>query len=87
MLEKLISPCQSAFMQGRWILENQVVVQEMLHSFKTRKLRARLMAIKLDLHKASDRVNWNFLQLVLSNFGFNEIIHQLNNGLCLFHLL
>ena len=34
-----------------------MVVQEMLHSFKTRKLRAGLMAIKLDLQKAYDRVN------------------------------
>ena len=31
------------------------------------------MAIKLDLQKAYDKVNWNFLKVVLLHFGFNEI--------------
>ena len=30
------------------------------------------MAIKLDLQKAYDRVNWKFLSAVLLHFGFNE---------------
>ena len=30
------------------------------------------MAVKIDLQKAYDRVNWNFLQVVLKNFGFDE---------------
>ena len=30
------------------------------------------MAIKLDLQKAYDRVNWKFLSIVLLHFGFNE---------------
>ena len=30
------------------------------------------MAIKLDLQKAYDRVNWSFLNAVLLHFGFNE---------------
>uniref|UniRef100_A0A2N9GNN9 Reverse transcriptase domain-containing protein n=1 Tax=Fagus sylvatica TaxID=28930 RepID=A0A2N9GNN9_FAGSY len=73
LLHKLISPCQSAFIPGRWIAENGVIVHEMLHSFKKRKVKNGLMAIKLDLQKAYDRVNWNFLQAVLRNFGFNDI--------------
>ena len=73
LLHKLISPCQSAFISRRWIAENGVIVHEMLHSFKKRKVKNGLMAIKLDLQKAYDRVNWNFLQAVLRNFGFNDI--------------
>ena len=57
ILHKLISPTQVAFIPGRWIAENQVIVHEMLHSFKTRKVKFGLMAIKIDLQKAYDRVN------------------------------
>ena len=72
ILHKLISPTQVAFIPRRWIAENQIVVQHMLHSFKTRKVKFGLTAIKIDLQKAYDRVNWNFLQAVLKNFGFDE---------------
>ena len=72
ILHKLISPTQAAFISGRWIAENQIVVQEMLHSFKTRKVKSGLMDVKIDLQKAYNRVNWRFLQVVLKNFGFDE---------------
>lgn len=55
LLHKIISPCQSTFLRGKWITENQVLVQELLHSFKIRKVKAGLMAVKLDLQKAYDR--------------------------------
>lgn len=70
LLHNLISLYQSAFSPGRWIVENQVIVQELLHSFKTRKVKSGLMAIMLDLQKAYDRVNWSFLKVVLTRFGF-----------------
>ena len=73
VLHKLISPCQSAFIHNRWIDENQVIIQEMLHSFKARKMKEGLMAIKLDHQKAYDRVNWSFIKVVLIKFGFNEV--------------
>ena len=49
LLDKMISPAQSAFIPNRWIAENQIIVQEVLHSFKTHKTKPGLMAIKLDL--------------------------------------
>ena len=72
LFDKLVLPTQSAFIPNRWIAENQIVVQEILHSFKTRKTKPGLMAIKLDLQKAYDRVNWKFLEAILLHFGFNE---------------
>lgn len=57
LLPNLISPTQSAFISGRWITENEVVVQEVFHNFKRRKLEVGAMVIKLDLQKAYDKVN------------------------------
>lgn len=57
VLHKLISRCQSMFILGRWIIENQVVVHEMRHNFKVKIVKTGFMAIKLDLQKAYDRVN------------------------------
>ena len=34
VIPNLVSPTQSAFIPGRWIAENQLIVQEILHSFK-----------------------------------------------------
>ena len=72
VLDKLISPSQSAFVPGRWIAENQLFVHELLHSFKRRKVKGGFIALKIDLQKAYDKVNWSFLQTVLRNFGFKE---------------
>lgn len=72
LLHKLISPNQASFTPRRWIVENQVVVQEMLHNFKTRKIKSGLMALKLYLQKAYDKMNWGFLKVVLMKFGFDE---------------
>jgi hypothetical protein len=49
VLPSLISPAQSAFIPGRWIAENQLIVQEILHSFKTRRVQGGFVAMKLDL--------------------------------------
>ena len=72
-LPKLISPTQFVFIPDRWIIENQVIVHELIHSFKTRKIKTWQMAINLDLQKAYDKVNWDFLKSVLSKFGFYDM--------------
>ena len=61
-----------AFILGRWIAENQLLVHEVLHIFKRRNVTGGFLALKIDLQKAYDRVNWKFLQAVLVNFGFHE---------------
>lgn len=56
LLSKLHGAYQSSFILGRWVAENEVIVQEVLHSFNRRKLKDGMMAIKLQ--KAYDRANW-----------------------------
>ena len=72
LLDKIISPTQFAFIPNLWIAENQVIIQELLHGFKTQRPKAGLMAIKLDLQKAYNRVNQSFIKSVLLHLGFNN---------------
>eukprot|EP00253_Pinus_taeda_P017254 PITA_17254 len=70
LLDKLISAEQIGFVEGRQILDGLVVTQEVIHSLKVKKQKG--MMIKLDLSKAYDRLNWNYLEKVLESFGFNR---------------
>lgn len=53
----LIGPCQSSFVPDRHSGDNIIVAQE----DKLEKGRTSWMAIKLDLEKAYDRLNWKFI--------------------------
>uniref|UniRef100_A0A803PRV9 Reverse transcriptase domain-containing protein n=1 Tax=Cannabis sativa TaxID=3483 RepID=A0A803PRV9_CANSA len=69
---RLVSPFQSAFIPGRWIAECPIMAQEVLHSLKRKKGKHGVMAVKTDMSKAYDRLEWNFLHRVLKANGFSE---------------
>ncbi|KAK3205160.1 hypothetical protein Dsin_019206 [Dipteronia sinensis] len=70
-LHDLISTNQSAFVPGRQIFDNVLVAFETLHSIAQKKIgKKRLMAIKLDMSKAYDRVKWSFLGAVMLKMNF-----------------
>uniref|UniRef100_A0A803NK38 Reverse transcriptase domain-containing protein n=1 Tax=Cannabis sativa TaxID=3483 RepID=A0A803NK38_CANSA len=71
-IDKLISPFQSAFVPGRWIAECSILTQELVHTIKRKKGKGGLMALKLDMLKAYDRIEWNFLHEVLKGNGFDS---------------
>jgi mannosylglycoprotein endo-beta-mannosidase len=70
IMNRLISPQQSAFIQGRYILESVVVAHELVHSLS--KSGEPGLILKLDYEKAYDRVNWDFLFEILRTRGFNN---------------
>ena len=70
-LSSLISPVQAAFIPGRRGTDNVCIAQELLHTLDNKKKgRVGYMAIKLDLEKAYDRLEWNFVHRVLEAFHF-----------------
>ena len=73
VLPHLISKHQSAFIKGHLITDNIMVAFETLHYMKNRNSgKNGFMALKLDISKAYDQVEWSFLREVMKRMGFNE---------------
>ncbi|KAG7543468.1 Reverse transcriptase domain [Arabidopsis thaliana x Arabidopsis arenosa] len=69
----VISDSQAAFVPGRSITDNVLIAHELLHSLKSRRdCQNAYLAIKTDISKAYDRVEWNFLERVMKQMGFDQ---------------
>ena len=69
LIPKLVDGRQSAFVQGRSISENIMLMQQFLRN-SHRSGGTPRCAIKVDLLKAYDSIEWNFLFNVLKVVGF-----------------
>lgn len=58
---------------GQIIFDNAIIAFETLHYMKNKnKGRKGAMALKLDMSKAFDRVDWFFLHKMLCKLGFHK---------------
>ena len=69
-LDKLISPHQTIFVPGRKGVDNTIIVQEVVHSLSKKKGKVGYMALKIDLGKAHDKLEWSFIRDVLIRANF-----------------
>ena len=67
-LDKLISPLQMAFVPGRKGVNNVIIAEEIIHSLGSlgkKKGKTRYMALKIDLEKTYDKLEWSFIRDML----------------------
>ncbi|GAU14523.1 hypothetical protein TSUD_250650 [Trifolium subterraneum] len=63
-LDRYVSEEQSAFVEGRSILDNALIAIEIIHALKRRTKGTKgELALKIDISKAYDKVDWGFLRV------------------------
>jgi hypothetical protein len=67
-LSNCLSSEQLGFLKGRRIQEAIGLAHETLHSIKKKNIKS--LVLKLDLKKAYDSIDWEYLRVVLLSVGF-----------------
>jgi hypothetical protein len=70
ILPMIISKQQSAFVPGKLITDNSLIAFECLHTIRQQDCKRPFFALKIDMMKTYDRVEWDYLHGCLSKLGF-----------------
>ena len=68
VIDKVVSHDQNAFVKGRQILDASLIANEVIDNWK--KKGDTGVICKLDIEKAYDSINWQFLLKVMEKMGF-----------------
>ncbi|XP_056843331.1 uncharacterized protein LOC108808454 [Raphanus sativus] len=81
LLPQIIAENQSAFVKGRLLMENVLLASELVKDYHRESISPRCV-MKIDISKAFDSVNWEFVLKILEALGFSaKFIHLI--GLCI----
>ncbi|KAL6505387.1 hypothetical protein OROGR_025204 [Orobanche gracilis] len=75
VMQYLTGDEQAAFVPGRYIHDNTILAQEIIKGYGRQHISARCM-VKMDLQKAYDSIQWNFVEHLLRTLGFPAIFVQ-----------
>ena len=70
VMDKVISKSQNAFVEGRQVLDAVLIANEIVDS--TLKRKECGLICKLNIQKAYDSINWEFLYQVMGRMDFDN---------------
>jgi hypothetical protein len=74
-LREIIGEEHSAFVHIRLITDNVLIVYESVHAMmQKKKEKNNFCAIKLDMMKAYDRVEWHYLEAIMLKLDFSDAL-------------
>ena len=71
-MDKIISPLQGAFILGRSIHDNILLKHKIMLKFKNTKAKKAWAALKIDVEKAYDRLEWDLIIKCFMKLGFHQ---------------
>lgn len=75
LLDSIFSASQWAFVSGRAISDNILITHKILHYLRRSGAKKHVsMAVKTDMSKAYNRIEWHFLKEVLARIGFHTTL-------------
>ena len=69
---KVVSTSQNAFVEGHQILDATLIANEAVDSIIRSKGNGNGLPCKLDIKKAYDHINWDFILKVVQRMGFER---------------
>lgn len=70
-MNSIISFNQSSFILGQLIIDNILLAHKLINSMENfRKCKIEKIAVKLDMSKAFDRVEWQYIELAMQALVF-----------------